>query len=1241
MPAAVAPTYHIFVSSPSDVLPERERTVRVIRRLNGEFRDQLSMSVTDYTTLTFAADHPPQADIREAGECDLVIGILWSRLGTPLDPKKYCRGDGRPYESGTAYEIETSLKASRQHNGEPRVVLFRKITPLDFTGGDPEEQRELQGQARAVDAIIKRWTVSPDGHLYGSVNEFDTSDKFEEKLETGIRQWLEDKGHKPRIVWNIIDGPPFPGLRSYTREYAKVFFGRDEDIRLCRQALAAAAARKCAFLTIIGASGSGKSSLARAGLTQRVAIPVDGVNSWLVEAFTPGAAPLAALGRALAHAVPSPTVRFEADANEWAAQLRDNLDLACAALVERLGAGRRMLLIVDQMEEAFDAPAEGFTAALAAFARSGAVWVVGTLRVDRYADFCADRTLLQLKIDGAHYDLIPPDFNAIVRGPVTAAGLEFERNEDGTDLGTRLVRSAGGRDALPLLQMALLELFEARSENVLTFDAFDNKLGGLAGAISRYADTVLASLDEVARQDLRPLLLRLTRVGPDGAYYSRPMNRAGFETSSARRALVTALLDCRLLVADREELRVSHEALLRNWQAAQDILRGHERLLRVRDRLEHRAQEWSDSGRESDELLPPSQLLFEAEAVLDDLRATTDAELLVQFIAASIENRDVKTVAVKARLAADEQKITDHMAEGDFTEAKDVLTRTVDYLTDATDADLDTSRTKLDQQLVRVRRLAEFSTAAARAMTLAGEELFESALDQCEASLKSLRFGEDPEWWQNLPTQDLQPPQAELLRRAAYRALLLLAALRLVPGIVDLFGKPTPGPPGRRSGVAVQKLAGLIPSSVLLKVIVAGRIGPFKLPLPTRQDKPAAATAFQKCLDALAWVARVEDEDAMARGTQRRPSRASFFLQGVAEVLQTIASGPAGAPINYRDWLGLSAPDARPEPVNAADYFFIGLLNFYVAKRRDTALLAKIISLFQLQFPDVDARTPLDTADRLLRSAVALEPQHFWPHWVLGRVLSEKGDYVGAELAFNAAIAVGKDYSRGYEQRALVLGWQWKATHEPALRTRAEEDSATAMALADGDPSIFWPRGELFQRLGESRRALDAYTRWLELEHDLLGTIARGAGVSVLDALGRRMARESDRAVRADAHALLAWVHLTRKEFAPALDAAEAALLIDPMHPHALTAKGIVLCERHEPQRALALLDLACDRDSLNYRAALHLAQVSEKLALDEEAQAAWNTLEEMSADARVHGREQCPDWILQQANQPILAGLR
>ena len=113
----------------------------------------------------------------------------------------------------------------------------------------------------------------------------------------------------------------------------------------------------------------------------------------------------------------------------------------------------------------------------------------------------------------------------------------------------------------------------------------------------------------------------------------------------------------------------------------------------------------------------------------------------------------------------------------------------------------------------------------------------------------------------------------------------------------------------------------------------------------------------------------------------------------------------------------------------------------------------------------MDARAPLDTAERLLRVAIAREPRNFWTHWVLGRTLLEAKDPTSAELAFNAAIALQPRYARGYEQRALALAWQWRARADARLRDRARADSAAAARFADGDASIYWPRGELLDVL--------------------------------------------------------------------------------------------------------------------------------------------------------------------------------
>jgi len=215
---------------------------------------------------------------------------------------------------------------------------------------------------------------------------------------------------------------------------------------------------------------------------------------------------------------------------------------------------------------------------------------------------------------------------------------------------------------------------------------------------------------------------------------------------------------------------------------------------------------------------------------------------------------------------------------------------------------------------------------------------------------------------------------------------------------------------------------------------------------------------FEQTRMTLAKIREVEERLAVHNDDGScGPSRASQFIHRLVDLFVELASPPKDAPINYRQWLQGNRDGSPPDPINAVDYFFIGLLNYFVAKRQET-VIPKALALVRGQFPDIDSRTPLGTANRLLRAAVALEPKNFWAHWVLGRILLTAKDYAGAELAFHAAVALRPSYARGYEQRALAIAHQWAESRDDRLRRRALKDSEDARKkFANGDPSIFWP----------------------------------------------------------------------------------------------------------------------------------------------------------------------------------------
>jgi len=455
------PEYRIFVSSPKDVPAERARARAVIERLNGEYEGRLRLKPEFWEDKTYGAHTDFQSQIEATANCHLVIGILWNLIGTALDEVRYPRPEtGEPYESGTVFEIETALDLLRQ-NRLPDVALFQKNAP-PLTAPSHAEAAELARNLGLIEAIRRRWLQTKTGASKAGFNSFTDPDEFERKFEQHLRAWLVERGHgADGVVWRIRDQDgqdrtPYPGFAAYGAEHAPVFCGRDQVLELCLQDLRAAAQRGCAFLLLLGASGAGKSSLARAGLLPRLnkAGAAPGVGGWREATFRPGQDPLAALARALFAALPELAVTGTPTPAVWCATVRGHAEAAAnsvkAALTNaatKAATPRRLklLLLADQLEEAFAAPAEeraAFAAAVAALARGGEAWVLATLRDDRYAGLLEQPLLLALKRDGATQDLIPPEgaeLEAVIREPALRSGLRFERDAGGQDLAVSYV----------------------------------------------------------------------------------------------------------------------------------------------------------------------------------------------------------------------------------------------------------------------------------------------------------------------------------------------------------------------------------------------------------------------------------------------------------------------------------------------------------------------------------------------------------------------------------------------------------------------------------------------------------------------------------------------------------------------------------------------------------------------------------------------------------------------------------
>ena len=338
---------------------------------------------------------------------------------------------------------------------------------------------------------------------------------------------------------------PFKGLASFEPVDADYFFGRE---RLVAELVARLVG--AGFLGIVGPSGSGKSSVLRAGLLPALAGGVlPGSEGWRRLLLRPGERPLEELRRVLVSGAKDPL----------------------AEALDALPADARLLLAVDQLEELFtacrsDAERTAFadTLARAAADPDGRAVVVVALRADFYGRFAAYPGLAELL--GANHVLVGPmqasELRRAVELPAGRVGLRVE-----PELADALVDDVEGEPgALPLLSTALLELWQKRQDNALTLAAY-RESGGVHGAVARLAEGTYARVPDERRPLVRAVMLRLVGEDEGDAPVRRraPLAELDLERNEDVADVLATLADSRLVTVSEGIVEVAHEALLREW----------------------------------------------------------------------------------------------------------------------------------------------------------------------------------------------------------------------------------------------------------------------------------------------------------------------------------------------------------------------------------------------------------------------------------------------------------------------------------------------------------------------------------------------------------------------------------------------------------------------------------------------------------------------------------------------------
>lgn len=187
----VSRQFRVFISSPGDVIPERQITKRVIGQLNEEFAGRAYLIPILWEEEPMLASETFQAQIHPPHETEIYIGILWSRIGSPL-PETILRPDGTRYDSGTAFEFEDAMHGFLG-TGEPEILLYRKEGVPTVSLESRELVMDRLDQIDRLQNYIERWLIGEDGSYIGAFHMFRTEDQFESMIEMHLRKLVEKK----------------------------------------------------------------------------------------------------------------------------------------------------------------------------------------------------------------------------------------------------------------------------------------------------------------------------------------------------------------------------------------------------------------------------------------------------------------------------------------------------------------------------------------------------------------------------------------------------------------------------------------------------------------------------------------------------------------------------------------------------------------------------------------------------------------------------------------------------------------------------------------------------------------------------------------------------------------------------------------------------------------------------------------------------------------------------------------
>ncbi len=443
----------------------------------------------------------------------------------------------------------------------------------------------------------------------------------------------------PATEINFDRKNPYLGLSAFESEQEKYFCGREEAVRILITHLT-----NSRFIPVIGYSGSGKSSLIKAGLLPQLSRDrIPGSSNWPVESFTPGKHPLGKLVDILA--------RYR-DQNEPFVIFIDQFEEVFTLCEDESDRRSFIRLIADEMNNS-ERKSRMIIAIRGDF----------LIRCTNYPD------VLNL------INHIPPSTYIVkslgieelpeaIEKPAQLHGVKFERG-----LVSQIAQDVAGQPgALPLLQYALKELWRVCIEKpelpepLLTRKGYED-IGGVQGALENRANVIYQSLSEGDRVFVRKLFIELVQLG-EGTEVTRRrvdwdrLRAIGDSPEQLDRVIgLLAGAQQRLIIVDENTVEVAHEALLCRWKLLSDWIEEDQENIRIRRRLEIACREWKETYHKSDDALLTGARLAEVEEwerrVLPNL--TGDKR---EFLVKSVGRRD-RQIQDEIKILEREIKLTD------------------------------------------------------------------------------------------------------------------------------------------------------------------------------------------------------------------------------------------------------------------------------------------------------------------------------------------------------------------------------------------------------------------------------------------------------------------------------------------------------------------------------------------------------------------------------------------------------